>query len=83
MNKDKIKNKLQTLRRISQKTQKEVAATVGIAETAYQRYEYGNQVPNACIASVIASTLGSTVEDIWGNALDMENIHNTSKNVKY
>lgn len=74
MDKNKIKLKLQELRRISKKTQKEVAINVGIAETAYQRYEYGNQVPNACIATVIASTLGSTVEEIWGN-----NIHKLTK----
>lgn len=66
MDKNKIKLKLQELRRISQKTQKEVAINVGITETVYQRYEYGKQVPNACIAAVIASTLGSTVEEIWG-----------------
>ena len=74
MDKNKIKLKLQELRRIAKKTQKEVAINVGIAETAYQRYEYGNQVPNACIATVIASTLGSTVEEIWGN-----NIHKLTK----
>lgn len=74
MDKNKIKLKLQELRRISNKTQKEVAINVGIAETAYQRYEYGKQVPNACIATVIASTLGSTVEEIWGN-----NIHKLTK----
>ena len=74
MDKNKIKLKLQELRRISKKTQKEVAINVGIAETAYQRYEYGKQVPNAYIATVIASTLGSTVEEIWGN-----NIHKLTK----
>ncbi len=74
MDKNKIKLKLQELRRISKKTQKEVAINVGIAETAYQRYEYGNQIPNACIATVIAYTLGSTVEEIWGN-----NIHKLTK----
>ena len=54
--------------------QKAIADGIHVPLRTYQRYEYGNQVPNACIATVIASTLGSTVEEIWGN-----NIHKLTK----
>ena len=46
-------------------TQAEVAKIVGIAESAYQRYEYGT-IPLANLAVKIAKAVKSTVEEIWG-----------------
>ena len=46
-------------------TQKQVANIVGIAESAYQRYEYG-QLPNAKTAVEIARALKTTVEELYG-----------------
>lgn len=46
-------------------TQREVADRVGIAESAYQRYEYGAQVPNVYTAIRIAKALGCTVEYLF------------------
>lgn len=60
--------KLRVAREASGKTQAQVAKEVGITERGYQNYEYGDRVPNACIASTIATILGSTVEAIWGNS---------------
>ena len=45
-------------------TQKQVAEMVGIAESAYQRYEYG-RVPLAPIACKIAKALQTTVEYLY------------------
>lgn len=46
-------------------TQKQVAEAVGIAESAYQRYEH-DTMPLAPMACKIAKALGATVEDIYG-----------------
>lgn len=46
-------------------TQKQVAEAVGIAESAYQRYEH-DTMPLAPMACKIAKALGETVEDIYG-----------------
>lgn len=48
-------------------TQKEVADAVGIAESAYQRYEYGKATPNAILACKIARRLKTTVEELYGD----------------
>ena len=58
---------LKTLRIQSGKTQKQVADEVGIQESAYQRYERGERVPNAKRACKIARALGTTVEAIYGS----------------
>lgn len=60
--------KLRAARAMSGKTQVQVAKEAGITERGYQRYEYGERVPDACTASTIATILGSTVEAIWGNS---------------
>lgn len=46
-------------------TQKQVAEAVGIAECAYQRYEYGKVLPSVVVAIKIAKALGVSVEEIW------------------
>lgn len=46
-------------------TQRQVADAVGIAESAYQRYEYGAQDPNVYMAIKIAKALASDVEDLF------------------
>lgn len=56
---------LKTHRVRSKLTQKELAGKVGITETAYQRYEYGERVPNARTAIRIAQALNTTVEKLW------------------
>ena len=46
-------------------TQVEVAEKAGITERAYQRYEYGDRMPRADIAKLIAKALNSTVEKLF------------------
>ena len=46
-------------------TQAEVAKIVGIAESAYQRYEYGICIPNVIVAIRIARILLTTVEELY------------------
>lgn len=53
-------------RRQSGKTQKQVAAEVGIAEVAYQNYERGTRTPSAPTGNSIARVLGTTSEVLFG-----------------
>ena len=53
-------------------TQKHVADAVGIAESAYQRYEYESRSPSVHLACKIAKAVGVSVEEIWGED-DQEN----------
>ena len=48
------------------KTQKQVAKEIGIAESAYRRYELGNATPNAIMGNKIARKLETTSEHLWG-----------------
>jgi len=57
-------NKLKEKRLALGLTQAEVAEKVGIAESAYQRYEYG-RIPNAQTAVKIARALDTTVENLY------------------
>ena len=59
------KNKLREVREKSGLTQRQVAQAVGIAESAYQRYEYG-RIPSAVTAVKIAKALNVTVEYLYG-----------------
>lgn len=59
-------NKLKEIRLAREMTQAEVAEAVGIAESAYQRYEYG-RLPTVITAIKIARALKSTVEELWGD----------------
>lgn len=54
--------KLRAAREQSGKTQAQVAKETGIAEAAYQRYEYGKNEPRVRTAIRIADVLG--VEDL-------------------
>ena len=47
-------------------TQVEVAKKVGISEVSYQRIEYGTQRPSLDTAILIARTVKSTVEKLFG-----------------
>ena len=49
----------------SGKTQQQVADEIGIAKTAYQRYECGRVIPNAIMGVKIAKTLGTISEKLW------------------
>ena len=48
-------------------TQKDVAKAVGIAESAYQRYERGVRIPNARTAIKVARALNTTVESLYSS----------------
>ena len=52
-------------RKQSGKTQEQVAKEIGIAKTAYQRYEQGKVVPNVLMAIKIAKSLNTSVENLW------------------
>lgn len=56
---------LRERREALQLTQKQVADLLGIAETAYQRYEYGTQEPKVFMAVKIAQALKSSVEELF------------------
>ena len=63
--------KLKEKREAMSLTQKQVAEQIGIAVSAYQRYERGAAIPNAKMAVRIAKALKTTVEDIYGDALSL------------
>lgn len=46
-------------------TQLQVANMVGLAETAYQRYEHGKSEPSVGTAIRIARALNTTVEELF------------------
>lgn len=48
-------------------TQKDVAKAVGIAESAYQRYERGSVTPSVTVAIKIARALNTTVESLYSS----------------
>lgn len=57
--------RLKEKRLASGKTQAEVAKELEVAESHYQRYEYG-MMPSAALACKIAKSIKATVEEIWG-----------------
>lgn len=59
---------LRKLRKQANLSQNELANRAGITDTSYQRYEYGERLPNVLTAIAIANILGCTVEEIWKNA---------------
>ena len=61
-----MNTKLKAARTASGKTQAQVARESGIAEVAYQRYEYGKREPRVRTAIRIARVLDTTVEEIFG-----------------
>lgn len=52
--------------------QSEVAKMAGISVLAYQRYEYGDRIPNAVTAILIAKAVNSTVEELFAEYLEPE-----------
>jgi len=52
-------------RKQSGKTQKQAAKELGIAEVAYQRYEYGSGANTIQTAIRIAKMYNTTVEKLW------------------
>ncbi len=48
-------------------TQRQVAEKIGIAERAYQRYEYDKRQPCVGTALKIALALNTTVEELYSN----------------
>ena len=65
-----MKNRLAERRKELNITQLFVAKSVGISESHYQKYEYGQILPGVDIALRIAKALESTVEYLWGADLD-------------
>ena len=57
--------KLQKAREKSGLTQVEVARKAKITVVCYQRYEYGDRIPRADTAKLIAKALNSTVEELF------------------
>lgn len=52
-----ISTKLRQIREEREKTQKEVAAALGIKEQVYQRYEYGTREPKIDIITAVYNFL--------------------------
>lgn len=61
-----MKNRLAERRKELKLTQAFVAKSVGISESHYQKYEYGQMLPGVDIGLRIADVLKSTVEYLWG-----------------
>ena len=61
----KTKTRVHIAREASNKTQKQVASEIGVAEQQYQRYEYGEHIPNAITAQRLASALNTTVGELF------------------
>lgn len=59
-----MENKLKEKRKAENLTQKQVADKLGIAESAYQKYEYGMH-PSVIMGIKIAQILNATVEELW------------------
>ena len=49
-------------------TQKQVAEGIGIAEQAYQRYEYGKIIPSALVLIAIADFYQVSLDDLVGRS---------------
>lgn len=60
-------NKLKARREELNLTQKQVAERIGIAESAYQRYENTSRLPNVKVGIKISKALETTVEVLYSN----------------
>lgn len=58
-------NRLKEMRELAGLTQKQVAEKIGIAESAYQQYEYDKFSPNVRLAIKFAKALNTTVEVLY------------------
>ena len=61
----RCKTKLRERREALHLTQRQVADMLGIAESAYQRYEYGTNVPVVYTAIKLARALNASVEALF------------------
>lgn len=69
-----IGKKLRELR--GDRTQAEIAAVIGISESAYSMYERGERVPRDWIKTRIAEVYDSSVEAIFFNTTDTKCVQN-------
>lgn len=53
-------------RKLSGKTQAQVAKEVGISEVGYKSHEHGIRIPNVITANKIARVFKTTTEKLWG-----------------
>lgn len=60
-----MKNNLKSKRQSLNLTQKQVASSLNIAESAYQRYERGDVTPTVYFAIKLAKVLNTTVEELF------------------
>lgn len=61
-----LKEALKNFRKNLGLTQKQVASAIGVAETAYQRYEYGKVVPSATVLIDIAESFNVSIDYLVG-----------------
>lgn len=50
-------------------TQRQVAEKIGIAESAYQRYERGVREPSISMALRLAKALNATAEELYSSSI--------------
>lgn len=62
---------LRTLR--GERTQREIAASVGIAPSAYSMYERGERTPRDRIKRKIASLYGISVQELFFDSTELDN----------
>ena len=58
--------RLKEIRKSTKKTQKEVSMYLGIAERAYQNYEYGNREPNLDTLKKLADYFNVSTDYLLG-----------------
>ena len=61
-----MKIRIRDLREDADLTQKQVANALGIAESAYQKYEYGTNVPGAYALIAIAECFDVSLDYLTG-----------------
>lgn len=66
-----MNNKLKLARMAAGLTQAQVAKAAGVRAECYQRYEYGERVPRADVAILIAGRLGRTVEELFSEECNL------------
>ena len=70
MNAKEIGMKLYSLRTQANETQEEVAASVGINQAAYGRYENGIRLPKIDILSRIAAHFNISIDELTGHTTE-------------
>lgn len=58
--------KIKKLRLMLGLTQEDIAKKAKISVMSYKRYEYGERIPDAKTAILIADALETTVKELWG-----------------